>query len=897
MFLPIIDIDASKEAPHLACDAAFLLFDERERGLFILTLSGLKGLKLVPTFFLPLELHEAFLIWLKRKQKKAKIEDLGVKIDFNPLRQGLDVNNPPQPQRLWGLRGKNNTPPGEPAPWVVARPATWEEVARIGFGGADAYKRAVSFSFRREEWKKLAEKIATWTEAWAARLRPAPAWFVAELREIKREIKLANAKQDVNFPARINKKKISLFELCAYLSEKGYEFRVEDYKIIIKSNCPFCDKKYKAWINIAKQKIYCFYTHCKAHKGIDLSDWLSDFSYRTDEKEDEKNNKKKLTLPEAIELTNKTISDFFTNKTRKVLLKVDQGVGKTSLAVKHAIDAAARDNVTPVISLPSYNLIKEKTEENSEYALAKGVRLMPLKSRHQPGMCKNLDMVKEAEELGFDPAVAVCPGCEDRKSCQFFSQFKSYSKKNTVFFVVHQFLKSALSYLKKAGWDNFKLIVDDLNEQTYVNSYSVLLDDIIGFCEKSRYFDETVFDDLVELANKLPKPKKNSKKWTNTLTRVYNKPPEGGELSKFPSLHGLGVNLDIAKLKKSVKDFVNTYPRQRQRIGYYITLECGNEIILRALEKIADDGRWWLEKDKYGRTYVKWEEVVKFDEYDVCLLSATPNLPSLRQIFGEFEVIEAQVEGLEKALRIHIKKPYRKSQKNFGKYVPSLIEAFRKLKYAGKKKVKVLMIAHLKNKKFAAAVVRKALRKARVEFEVYWENAHHFNLRGSNAYENCNVVIMFGSPTPNPVQLHDFAYAFELDKTETINYVTSFARREAEQEIHRLRLTRAAWSEKAVIYVGSEWPFEVEPEIVISQTGRPRKGTNYSPVKVEYIETNYDIIKPLINWRRKLANTYLIITAFPALPSADRKGKQRKTAILPKILAVEGEDGLPPPAR
>ena len=100
-------------------------------------------------------------------------------------------------------------------------------------------------------------------------------------------------------------------------------------------------------------------------------------------------------------------------------------------------------------------------------------------------------------------------------------------------------------------------------------------------------------------------------------------------------------------------------------------------------------------------------------------------------------------------MRIHIKKPYRKSQKNFEKCLPPLVETFKKLKYAGKKRVRVLMIAHLKNKKFAAAVVRKALRKVRIEFELYWENAHHFNLRGSNAYELCDTAIMFGSPTPN----------------------------------------------------------------------------------------------------------------------------------------------------
>ena len=82
--LEIIDLDANKEAPHLACDAAFLLFDAQERELFDPVLSALKGLKFVANFYLPLEFHESFLIWLKRKQKKSKIKELGAEIDFQP---------------------------------------------------------------------------------------------------------------------------------------------------------------------------------------------------------------------------------------------------------------------------------------------------------------------------------------------------------------------------------------------------------------------------------------------------------------------------------------------------------------------------------------------------------------------------------------------------------------------------------------------------------------------------------------------------------------------------------------------------------------------------------------------------------------------------------------------
>ena len=884
--LEFIDLDASREAPHLACEAAFLLLEERERELFDPVLSGLKGLKLVSLFYLPLELHGPFLIWLERKQKRAKIQDLGVKIDFNPLKQHLNIDNPPQPVRLWGFRGKNNTPRGEAAPWVAARPARWEEVARIGLEGADAYRRAVAR-------KPSGEEIALWTEAWAARLRPAPPWLIKELYEIEQETELAKSKQDVNFPARRSEKRISFYVLCAYLSEQGYNFKIKNDYTIVFSFCPVCKRRHKAWINLRKHKLFCFSPNCSAHKGIDLATFLPDLSFP--ETKNEKEEQKKLSLIEAIELTDKTIASFFAGKVKKVLVAADPGVGKTYAAFRHAIDAAVQGNVTPIISLPTYEECKEKIREHAEYALAKGVRLQLLKSRHQAGMCENLDEVVLVEKLGYNPAAVVCPFCADRKECSFFRQFESVSNKNTVFVTTHHFLPSALVYLKRADWRNFKLVVDDLSEQTYVNSYSILLDDILNFCEKSRFFDEEIFDELAELANKLPRPQKRSKKWTNTLTRVYNKPAESGELSKFPSLCGLGVELDIAKLKESVKDFINTYPKQRQRIGYYLTLECGNEIILRALEKIADDGRWWLEKDKRGRVYIRWEEVTKFDEYDVCLLSATPDVPSLKKIFGEFEILEAKVEGLEKALRIHIRKWYRKSIKDFKKYVPALIEAFKKLKYAGKKKVRVLVIAHLKNKKPAAAVVREALRKAGLEFELYWKDAHHFNLKGSNAYEHCNIVVMFGSPTPNPVQLHDLAYAFELNEAETIDYISSFSKREAEQEIHRLRLTRANYGEKAVIYVGSEWPFDVEPEVVIFQTGRPRKGTSYSPVKVEYIETKYDVIKPLVAWRRKLANTYLAITAFSALPSADEGGKQQNTAILPKILSLEDEDGLPPP--
>ena len=80
VFLPVVDLDASQEAPHLACDAAFLLFNGQERELFVPVLSGLKGLKLVPLFYLPVELHQPYLIWLKRKQKGQKYKKQGLKL-------------------------------------------------------------------------------------------------------------------------------------------------------------------------------------------------------------------------------------------------------------------------------------------------------------------------------------------------------------------------------------------------------------------------------------------------------------------------------------------------------------------------------------------------------------------------------------------------------------------------------------------------------------------------------------------------------------------------------------------------------------------------------------------------------------------------------------------------
>ena len=218
VFLPIVDIDASKDTPHAACDAAFLLFDEQERDLFLPVLSGQKGLKLVPLFFLPLELHLPCLLWLRRKQKEAKIEELGAEIDFNPLRQRLDVDNPPQPQRLWGLRGKNNTPPGEPAPWVSARPATWTEVARIGLLGRDAYEKIV----RR---RPTGEEIAEWTLTWASSLRPAPAWLTEELNSIKQQILAKKCYYAPNFPK--DRKKFSFSALLTYLAQKGYDFRLK----------------------------------------------------------------------------------------------------------------------------------------------------------------------------------------------------------------------------------------------------------------------------------------------------------------------------------------------------------------------------------------------------------------------------------------------------------------------------------------------------------------------------------------------------------------------------------------------------------------------------------------------------------------------------------------------
>ena len=93
-FLPILDLD-SKAFPSRACDASFFLLNEGERDQFCPVLSGKKGIKLVAKFLLLPSFKEAFLVWAKRRAKKAGIKALGVDLDLQPILGRLDPENPP----------------------------------------------------------------------------------------------------------------------------------------------------------------------------------------------------------------------------------------------------------------------------------------------------------------------------------------------------------------------------------------------------------------------------------------------------------------------------------------------------------------------------------------------------------------------------------------------------------------------------------------------------------------------------------------------------------------------------------------------------------------------------------------------------------------------------------
>ncbi|OAG27537.1 hypothetical protein [Thermodesulfatator autotrophicus] len=895
-FLPFLDLD-SKSSPSCACYAASLLLKEEERSLFVPILSGLKGVKLVALFLLPCHLHQAFLQWARRRAREADLKGMGVDLDLGPILGRLDPGNPPQPVRLWGWRGKNQVGHGETPPNVAARPVSWEILARIGFDGDEVYRRTVCC-------RPFAREIAEWTRQWAVSLSPAPSWLIQELKGLKEELEREEALKAcvprVSFPAFTASKTTNFLEIISEVAQalegRGYQIRIKDNtKIVFPGPCPVCGRRHHAWIGTSG-KLYCFSPSCQAHQAQGgLSPWiwlprvgLGDFLkvlLRREEHFEEVS--RKLSEAEAEKVIQEAVSAFFGNGEGGILA-ADPGLGKTHHAIVAAIKEAQEGKVT-VFAVSDYARATELERTWSKEAQAKGILFYVLRGRWQKGMCQKIKEVQTVESLGFRPGEVVCLDCEYASECKFLRQFKRIGKGGAVFICTHALLPAVLNYLKKAGWKNIYTVIDDPDENTFLKKRSIPLSLLAAFLVASSRFSagREIVRRLEEVSKILERRARTTlllrdRSSRTGVARAYQSPPAAGPWAASPRLEVLTGILPLSTLAREIGEFLERYPSPRARYGYFSTLGVGNEEVLGALRALAR-GVAWIEARARGKAgvYLCWNEIIKIPASRVLVLSATPETRALSKIFpglrqGQGKVWEARVEGMERTIRIQIALAYGKGsyRKGLSRYVPALVVALRRLKAAwGNKRLRFFVLAH-KNAKLAAMhSVRAAARRANVKVEVF-ADLHHFASRGSNLAQNCDVMVQFGAPVLHPNQAWDLATAwFGNDGAEAARYAENLTRREAFQEAHRLRFVRAAWGAKALIFLGRQWPYEIAPEVVIDQMGRPRKGTNYSPLRVHFQRTAFPVLAALLRWREKLASCARFL-ALPSSPEERRKETQ-----------------------
>ena len=162
--------------------------------------------------------------------------------------------------------------------------------------------------------------------------------------------------------------------------------------------------------------------------------------------------RKRLKPPDAIKQVRAAATDFMQIATRiasgeehllsdvQVALRGDTGISKSAIMRELLADAIrsirkAGNDRPAVILIPRIDLAQEAAEKMREVAPDLDVRVWL--GRSQPGMCSDLDSIREARTRMLDPQKHVCDDCAFANGCAYQEQRRQVAD---IWFVAHPLL-------------------------------------------------------------------------------------------------------------------------------------------------------------------------------------------------------------------------------------------------------------------------------------------------------------------------------------------------------------------------------------------------------------------------------------------------------------------------
>jgi len=580
------------------------------------------------------------------------------------------------------------------------------------------------------------------------------------------------------------------------------------------SECPSCGKSEgNPWLD-KSGNLKCFRESCRAN--FDLSDpntksglrpreWMKNYTgEKTIHSENTESNQNQYYSIESAR------NEIFENleSGKNMLIKCTPGVGKTYITLEKILQAGKHKLIYYLV--PAHKNVEEvyaKVKQMTNEVNIRKIRGRKASDENTEATCHYLEYVVEISKKGFYPGHIACPECEDKNTCPYWYQFKNFPS-NGLIITVHQ----KLGTLPK---DPDIVVLDESVTQTMIENKEIKPSAMEHI--KSELPSELSRNVLNEFHKEAEKILSHLKHYSeNNQGRLYATAPEAewSDQQTLWSQTGTEEYSDnfISDLQHFQQSENETYFELQRRL--YST----EKIDYYALTwiKIAAGiipGKAYIRITRSKNdpiTYVYHRITAPQIEGQIIALDATGDCSELEALFPgkEFTKVNAKVPAQGQKIQITYSLGKRavcggyNSRDKPMEYRHILSKLNEGLKWLKSHEQKVLIVTH----QAAIEPVHTAARELdpHREFQItnFWGN------RGQNHFEDCQAVICFGTPSPNPQGVKDFSAALFSSPEAQKEWIASLGIKDLFQSIHRVR---PIYDPKSIIVLGRHWPDDLGP--------------------------------------------------------------------------------------
>ena len=648
---------------------------------------------------------------------------------------------------------------------------------------------------------------------WLARILPVstqpPAEWQALFEHYNQVARLRSHIVTVSFPKQKKKKGIDWGRIWDFLDGKGIaarEMQVNQEMIYRLSECPECGRRDgNPWLTMSG-RLKCRHANtCRAgelkkdlqggwwQSGLTPGQWVD--GYTPDEPDQDP---AKAQDQVDIETARQRIRDAVAGE-GDALVRAAPGVGKTHTTLEEILPRARGELI--LFTVPTGNNVDEVFDKAMSMA-GDTVDIRKVRGRC-PENCFESDYALEVGRRGFSPGLIVCPSCQHNELCPYKQQLKNLPKAGLIV-AAHE--TAAFLDVDPDIW-----IIDENPARSFLQTRTAGQGSMDQIKSKLPRQTAEVLDAFRGVADGLLYQLQGG----NDQGRVYATTPEA-EWAGKDDLWAMSDTADRRhKLAMDLSYFQpwedEDNPRWQRRLYFE------DRVDFHALQWL-----WTATGDEQGSAYVLARKdrsrpiqyVVSSNNAPampgtrIIALDATGDVKELQALFPgrTFSDVEADVELPGR--KVHLKYALgkisvcgdRQGKKPMAKaHIKSkLREGIRCLKPGERR---VLIVTH-KDARERVLDVARELDPDRA-FVDAWDVTHFWGNRGLNAFESCDAVLCFGTPTANPASLKDLAAALFADVDDQAAWIADQGSRDLVQSVHRVR---PIYSDKSIIVMGQHWP-------------------------------------------------------------------------------------------